>query len=183
MRREELARVAQPVTAFAVGDPVRVCTRMGRPVVEGAVAGVGPRGLGVGGRFFAAELYCFLGEDAHARASVEEAKQGKKPKLGKLDSDALPEELRKAVTVDEDMTEDQIERVLAAVGDAARKAMVGCGVRESEVYARVAAIQTAVKAVVDARAGEAETATQADARAKRAAAQRDAKKDDEGDEG
>jgi hypothetical protein len=138
---------------------------MGAEVAEGMAAYPSAAGLCIGGTYYDARLYLFLPEAAHARApALVEAKKEKK--LGKLDPEALPDDVREAVTVDNDMTEEQVQRVLAAVGDAALKAMKGVGVREDAVYARVAAVQAAVRPVLEGGEGEAETAKQGAKRAK-----------------
>jgi hypothetical protein len=253
MGREQAADRAVDASAVAAGAAVRVCTRMGAAVAEGAAAYPSAAGLCVGAKFYDARLYLFqpveegragteriplaqpthdrdLGygmcpicgrpfvracrcpqkkhtldelrkghgfeclsghwvsgdlavddkgkqidvpkrEDVHARApELSEARKGdKKPKLGKLDPEALPDDVRAAVTVDHDMTEEQVQRVLAAVGDAALKALKGAGVREDAVYARVAAIQEAVRPVLEGDVGKAETAKEGAARVKAAA--------------
>lgn len=148
---------------LAVGAMVQVCTRMGRPIAEGAAAYPTVAGACVGDRFYDASLYLFL---PHARAGVDEAAPAKakdkgKAKLGKLDPEALPDDVRLAVTVDHDLGEEDVQRVLAAVGDAAKDALKGVGMREDELYARVAAMLERVREVLTVGEGEREDAGQA----------------------
>jgi hypothetical protein len=121
--------------------------------------------------------------EAHARASMATLDEGKKkeksPKLGKLDPESLPDDVREAVTVDHDMTEEQIQRVLAAVGDAALKALKNAGVREDAVYARVAAVQAVVRPVLEGNVGEKETAKEGSVRAKAASKDKGADKEED----
>ena len=179
MRREEAAARAVRPEAVAAGATVQVCTRMGAVVAEGAAAYPTARGLCVGAHFYDAALYHVVPvlAEAHARAQrppvpeederLEEAK-AKDPKLGKLDPEALPDDVRLAVTVDHDLDEEAVQRVLAAVGDAALEALKGVGMREDEVYARVAAVLERVREVLEVGEGEREDAATAKARVDRA---------------
>lgn len=180
MLREVAEDRAVSAEVLVPGAAVQVCTRMGDPVVEGAVAYPSAAGVCVGGKFYDARLYLFQPVDeTHARAPMEEAKKDKKPKLGKLDPEALPDDVRDAVTVDHDMTEEQVQRVLAAVGDAALKALKGAGVREDAVYARVAAIQAAVRPILEVGEGKKETAKEGSTRVKAAAKAKGADKEED----
>jgi hypothetical protein len=184
MRLDEVAAVAVRPEALAAGSPVQVCTRMGAVVAEGAVAYPVAAGACVGERFYRADLYLFV---PHARA-VEEAKakdaadkDKKKAGLGKLDPEALPDDVRLAVTVDHDLDEEAVQRVLAAVGDAAKDALKNVGMREDELYARVAAILERVREVLVVAEGSSEDAAAAKGRVDRAskAKRKQAQKDDE----
>ena len=182
MLREVAEDRAVRAEALTEGTAVQVCTRMGNLIAEGAVAYPSASGACVGGKYYDAKLYLFQPKDeTHTRAPIlDEAKKDKKaPKLGKLDPEALPDEIRDAVTVDHDMTEEQIQRVLAAVGDAALKALKGAGVREDAVYARVAAIQAVVRPVLEGNVGEKETAKEGSVRAKAASKDKGADKEED----
>lgn len=133
------------------GQAVRVYTRMGQLVVAGAGAYPSAHGVCVGGRFFEEAIYRFV-------PGLEEAR---KPAFRKLDPEALPDDVRLAVTVDHDLSEEQVQRVLAAVGEAALGALRGVGMREDEVYARVAAVLERVREALEANSGESEDAGQA----------------------
>jgi hypothetical protein len=158
MRRELAEDRAVAPAGLTRGTAVQVCTRMGVEVTGGAVDYPTAAGCCVGGVFYSAPLYLFLpeGEAAPADALTEAAKGKKKkaPALGKLDPESLPDDVRAAVTGDHALTEEQVLRVLAAVGDAALKALKGAGVREDVVYARVAAVQSAVRQVLEVGEGE-----------------------------
>lgn len=169
MRRELAEAAAVRPEALGPGAAVRVLTRMGREVAEGLLAYPTARGGCVHGAFYPADLYRFvpLSEGAHARADVlDEAKRKKAPKLGKLDVDRLPEELRAAITTDEALDEEQVQRVLAAVGEACLKALKDVGVSEDTVYARTAAVQLAVRGVLEGDGAHAEDGAEAKAKAK-----------------
>jgi hypothetical protein len=163
MRLDEVVAASSRPEVIEAGAAVRVCTRMGREVAEGVALYPTTQGACVSGRFYDAGLYMFV--PVHARAQVEEAKakSGEKGKdgLGRLDPEALPDDVRMAVTVDHDLDEESVQRVLAAVGDAAKDALSGVGMREDELYARVAAILERVREVLEVGEGESEDASKA----------------------
>jgi hypothetical protein len=167
MRLDELNARAVAPAELGVGSLVEVRTRMGAVVAEGAAAYPTAHGTCVGGRFFDGALYLFLPKETHARAPLDEAKAKErrgKSKLGPLDPEALPDDVRLAVTVDHDLNEEDVQRVLASIGDAALQALKGVGMREDEVYARVAAVLKAVENCLVAKEGAAEDAAAAKAR-------------------
>lgn len=169
MKVAEIRQQAILSENVAVGDRVAVYTRMGNFVCEGIAAYPMANGLSIGSTFYAADLYLFvapsvsIGEAhtcagdlpldvdrrmAQAAVPLDEARKignNKAAKVGKAHPDNLPSDVKRAIITTTDLTDEQMNRVIAAVGDTALKALKGIGVRDDEVFGRVQRVNDAVK--------------------------------------
>ena len=64
--------------------------------------------------------------------------------VDRIDIDKLPADLKKQIKGLENLEQSQVDRIVSAVSDAALGAMKAVGVKDSDTYARVVAIQNAV---------------------------------------
>ena len=153
---------AVPSGQIGVGERVAVLTRKGHAVAEGLVASTAPVGLVVraadGVKFFSEDVYLFLPQGERTRrpkvhrtlvGSLREARAEETPSVDNaLSSEDLPDDIQQAVAPQAQFSDDGMQKVMSAVGDAALDALKRAGVDATDLYGLVDAIQAAVSDVV-----------------------------------
>lgn len=170
---ERALREAADPNDLAVGEAVQVITRMGRHVADGVITQMYTTGAvqirtsdrpdegglqSSGDSIYDAALYLFLRVDPNEDAVEESAPKSDTPKPSgrdsgasvgaRVDIDALPTAIKQKVIGISALDAEQADRVMSAVSDALLKALKSVGVRDSDVYQKVAEFQKAVKPVL-----------------------------------
>lgn len=120
----------------------------------------------LGDRIYNTDLYMFISspdgvdnEDVDSDSSVHEA-EDRSNEIGKrngpsdgdpassVDVDALPTQLKKKIIGIGSLDEEQINRIMSEVGEAALRSMKSVGVKETEVFHKVAEIQDSIRSVL-----------------------------------
>jgi hypothetical protein len=147
---------------IGVGERVAVLTRRGHPVAAGAVLSTAPVGLVVrdasGAAFFAEDVYLFvpvgpMGRPPRAVRPVRDVLREARAEAGDsydnaLSAEGLPADIQQAVAPQAQFTEDGVQKVLDAVGEAALAALKRAGVPASDLYGLVDKVQGALGKVL-----------------------------------
>jgi len=166
---EESLSYAVAPEMLGLGEKVLVVTVMGTPVTDGIVTAVyktgavqireTPQPLGSGGvdRIYDSGIYRFVPADLpdvqeyiDAKSLAEKtddsaaSRERDSEAVDRIDIDKLPADLKKQIKGLENLEQSQVDRIVSAVSDAALGAMKAVGVKDSDTYARVVAIQNAV---------------------------------------
>lgn len=90
-------------------------------------------------------------ESVNVSLVIPEATEAEPANDGAIDTSKLPANVKKQLRDVSELDEDSINRVVSAISDAAVRSMRSVGVRESDLYARVADIQKAIRPVLNAK--------------------------------
>ena len=172
LTEDALAQTVDPMS-LQPGEDVMVVTKMGSPVSSGTVQAVYGYGAvhlkeitdprsSTGSRIYDTDLYSFIlikgdettidfAETANAASMAEEGEGDEptpeNPEPEKKQGPAPPKPKEEKPTKGA-MKEAQIERIMAAVSEAAMQSMRSSGVSHTEIYKRVVALQKVILPVL-----------------------------------
>lgn len=161
LTEDALAQSVDPFT-LQTGEKVMVVTKMGSPVSTGVVQAVYSYGAvqlreivdprsSTGSRIYDVELYSFvlIKDDATTVDPDEFAIAVDAQSVAEEDEEDSPDESEPSPKPEKketkaSMKEAQVERVMAAISEAAMQSMRSSGVPHTEIYKRVVALQGAI---------------------------------------